>query len=267
VAATGRLSSADPNLQNIPIRTELGREIRRAFKSRFAGGTLVSADYSQVELRLLAHLSKDENLVAAFGRGEDIHRRTASLVFHVPLEQVPSEMRSRAKAINFGIIYGMGAQRLARETGLTFTEAQAFIARYFEVFTGVRKWLDATLEQATRDGYVTTLLGRRRAIPEIHSEDPRIQANARNVAVNTPLQGTAADLIKLAMLAVDRELTKAKLESCMILQVHDELVFDVAPGESAKVKALAKKCMETALDLSVPLKVDVGEGTSWLDAH
>ena len=267
VAATGRLSSADPNLQNIPIRTELGREIRRAFKSRFAGSTLVSADYSQVELRLLAHLSKDENLVAAFGRGEDIHRRTASLVFHVPLEQVPGELRSRAKAINFGIIYGMGAQRLARETGLTFTEAQAFIARYFEVFTGVRKWLDATLEQATRDGYVTTLLGRRRAIPEIHSEDPRIQANARNVAVNTPLQGTAADLIKLAMLAVDRELAKAKLESCMILQVHDELVFDVAPGEGDRVKKLAKTCMETALDLSVPLKVDVGEGASWLDAH
>lgn len=267
VAATGRLSSQDPNLQNIPIRTELGREIRRAFKSRFDGGTLVSADYSQVELRLLAHLSRDENLVAAFGRGEDIHRRTASLVFHVKLEEVPAELRSRAKAINFGIIYGMGPQRLARETGLTFAEAQQFIERYFQVFTGVRKWLDATLEKATRDGYVTTLLGRRRAIPEIHSEDPRIQANARNVAVNTPLQGTAADLIKLAMLAVDHELAQAKLESQMVLQVHDELVFDVKPGESEKVKKLAKRCMETALDLSVPLKVDVGEGPTWLDAH
>jgi len=267
VAATGRLSSSDPNLQNIPIRTPLGREIRRAFRSGFPGGTLVSADYSQVELRLLAHLARDERLLAAFARDEDVHRRTASLVFNVPIEQVGPEMRTRAKAINFGIIYGMGAQRLARETGLSFTEAQQFIERYFGVFTGVRRWLDATLEQARKDGFVTTLLGRRRAIPEIHSEDPRVQANARNVAVNTPLQGTAADLIKLAMLAVDRELSAAKLQSRMILQVHDELVFDVAPGESAALRALARRCMEGALELSVPLKVDVGEGPTWLEAH
>jgi len=267
VAATGRLSSSDPNLQNIPIRTPLGREIRRAFRSSFAGGAIVSADYSQVELRLLAHVSRDEQLVAAFVRDEDVHRRTASLVFGVPIEQVAADMRSRAKAINFGIIYGMGAQRLARETGLTFVEAQEFIARYFGVFTGVRRWLDQTLEQAQRDGYVTTLLGRRRAIPEIQSGDPRVQANARNVAVNTPLQGTAADLIKLAMLAVDREVAAANLQSRMVLQVHDELVFDVAPGESEAVKELARRCMEKALDFTVPLKVDVGEGPTWLDAH
>ena len=267
VAATGRLSSSDPNLQNIPIRTPLGREIRRAFVSSFPGGTLLSADYSQVELRLLAHLAGDEQLRAAFAAGEDVHRRTASLVFGVPLAEVSPELRSRAKAINFGIIYGMGAQRLARETGLKFGEAQAFIERYFQVFAGVRRWLDATVEQAKATGSVTTLLGRTRAIPELASEDPRIQANARNVAVNTPIQGTAADLIKRAMLAVDRELAAAKLQSRMILQVHDELVFDVAPGEGDAVRALARRCMEGALDLSVRLQVDIGEGATWLDAH
>ncbi|MSR46898.1 MAG: DNA polymerase I [Planctomycetes bacterium] len=267
VAATGRLSSSDPNLQNIPIRTPLGREIRRAFISSFAGGTLLSADYSQVELRLLAHLADDEQLRAAFAAGEDVHRRTASLVFGVPIGEVTTELRTRAKAINFGIIYGMGAQRLARETGLKFGEAQAFIERYFGVFAGVRRWLDATVEQARKTGSVSTLLGRTRAIPEIQSEDPRIQANARNVAVNTPIQGTAADLIKRAMLAVDRELAAAKLSSRMILQVHDELVFDVAPGESDAVRALARRCMEGALDLSVRLQVDIGEGATWLDAH
>ncbi len=267
VAATGRLSSTDPNLQNIPIRTALGREIRRAFKSSFAGGTLVSADYSQVELRLLAHLAQDEQLLRAFANDEDVHRRTASLVFKVAMEEVTSELRTRAKAINFGIIYGMGAQRLARETGLKFAEAQAFIERYFGVFTGVRQWLDRTIEQARVNGYVTTLLGRRRAIPEIQGEDARMRASAQNVAVNTPIQGTAADLIKLAMLAVDRELTAAKLTSRMILQVHDELVFDVAPGESAAIHAIARRCMEGALSLSVRLKVDIGEGATWLDAH
>jgi len=267
VAATGRLSSSDPNLQNIPIRTPLGREIRRAFKSSFEGGTLISADYSQVELRLLAHLAGDEQLRAAFAADEDVHRRTASLVFGVPIGEVTPELRTRAKAINFGIIYGMGAQRLARETGLKFAEAQAFIERYFGVFGGVRRWLDATVDQARKTGKVTTLLGRVRAIPEIQSDDPRVQANARNVAVNTPIQGTAADLIKLAMLAVDREMAAAKLRSRMILQVHDELVFDVAPGESATVGALARRCMEGALSLSVRLKVDLGEGATWLDAH
>ncbi len=267
VAATGRLSSSDPNLQNIPIRTPLGREIRRAFTSSFAGGTLISADYSQVELRLLAHLAQDEQLLAAFRADEDVHRRTASLVFGVAVAEVTSELRTRAKAINFGIIYGMGAQRLARETGLTFSEAQQFIERYFGVFTGVRRWLDATLEQARANGYVSTLLGRRRAIPELASTDPRLRANAQNVAVNTPIQGTAADLIKRAMLAIDRELTATKVASRMILQVHDELVFDVAPGESAVISEIARRCMEGALDLSVRLKVDLGEGATWLDAH
>ena len=267
VAATGRLSSSDPNLQNIPIRTALGRKIRAAFVSAHDGGTLLSADYSQVELRLVAHLAEDENLLAAFRAGVDVHRHTASLIFGTEPDAVDAEMRTRAKAINFGIIYGMGAQRLARETGLTFSEAQKFIARYFEVFSGVKRHLDRTLEDARRNGYVTTLLGRRRAIPELESEDPRVQANAKNVAVNTPIQGTAADLIKKAMVEVDRRLTESNATSRMILQVHDELVFDVAPGESEQVRTIARESMEGALELRVPLLVEIGEGTSWAEAH
>jgi DNA polymerase-1 len=267
VAATGRLSSSDPNLQNIPIRTPEGREIRRAFRSSFEGGTLISADYSQVELRILAHLSGDEQLLDAFRRGEDVHRRTASLVFHEEPEQVTPEMRTRAKAINFGIVYGMGAPRLATETGLTVKEASQFIKRYFEVFSGVKEYLDTGLETARSNGYVTTLLGRRRSIPELYSNDPRVAANARNIAINTPIQGTAADLIKVAMIRVDRELAATELRSRMILQVHDELVFDVAPGEGGEIAALAVRCMENAIELVLPLKVDVGEGASWLDAH
>ena len=267
VAATGRLSSADPNLQNIPIRTQNGRQIRKAFRSSFEDGRLVSADYSQVELRIMAHLSGDTNLCAAFARGEDVHRHTASLIFEVEAEKVDSAMRTRAKAINFGILYGMGANRLARETGLSNKEAQAFIKTYFEVFSGVKAYLDATLELAREQGYVTTLLGRRRWIPELHSGDGRLRANAENMAVNTPIQGSAADLIKKAMIAMDRELRERELRSRMILQVHDELVFDV-PGEEAQtVLELARHCMESAHSLNVPLTVDAGVGVDWLEAH
>jgi DNA polymerase-1 len=267
VAATGRLSSSDPNLQNIPIRTPLGREIRRAFRSSFDGGTLLSADYSQVELRILSHVSADAQLIEAFQDDQDIHQRTASLIFEVDPDAVDREMRTRAKAINFGIIYGMGAQRLSRETGLTHADAKAFIERYFEVFSGVKQYIDTTLEHAEKDGYVTTLLDRRRYIPEIQSGDGRVQANARNVAVNTPIQGTAADLIKLAMIRADDRIRESGCASRMILQVHDELVFDVAPGESAQIRALAREAMEGALELKVRLKVDIGEGETWLDAH
>ena len=267
VAATGRLSSSDPNLQNIPIRTPLGREIRRAFRSSFENGLIVSADYSQVELRVMAHLSQDQHLIAAFMADEDVHRRTASLVFSVEPDAVDGEMRTRAKAINFGIMYGMGAQRLARETGLSFQEAKEFITRYFEVFAGVKKFLDQTLEQARKDGYVSTLLGRRRYVPELTSDNPRVQANAQNIAVNTPIQGTAADLIKKAMIDVDRRLLEEQRQSRMVLQVHDELVFDVKPDELDAVQRLARECMENALELRVPLKVDLGQGQSWYEAH
>ena len=267
VAATGRLSSSDPNLQNIPVRTTLGREIRRAFRASHPEGTLVSADYSQIELRILAQLAEDEALLDSFRAGLDIHRSTAARIFHLSPEKVGPELRSRAKAINFGIIYGMGAPRLARETGITVKEAQAFIERYFEVFAGVKRYLDHTVEQARSLGYVTTLFGRRRYIPEMSSSDRRVAANARNIAVNTPIQGTAADLIKKAMIRVDQRLREQRLQSQMILQVHDELLFDVVPGESKAVRAIAKESMEGAIDMSVPLRVEIGEGPTWLDAH
>ncbi len=267
VAATGRLSSSDPNLQNIPIRTEEGRQIRRAFVPATADHVLLSADYSQVELRLLAHLSNDENLVRAFHEGADVHRWTAGLIFGLPTEEVPSELRSRAKAINFGVIYGMGPQRLAQETGLSVKEASTFIDAYFKTFAGVKALIDQTLEDARQRGYVTTMLGRRRYIAELDSAHPRVAAAARNVAVNTPIQGTAADLIKVAMIRLHAALGERCLGAKMILQVHDELVLDVPKKELDEVRELVIDVMKNALELSVPLVVDVGVGANWLEAH
>lgn len=267
VAATGRLSSSDPNLQNIPIRTEEGQKIRRAFIPGIDGGVLLSADYSQVELRLLAHLSKDENLVRAFREGADIHRWTAGLIFGMKPSEVPAELRARAKTINFGVIYGMGAQRLAAETAMSVPEAAKFIEAYFTTFSGVKAYLDGTLESARKLGYVTTLLGRRRYIAELDSEHPRVAAAARNVAINTPIQGTAADLIKVAMIRIHRELAAAKSSARMILQVHDELVFELKAGDVEPVTRLVRHTMENALALDVPLVVDIGVGKNWLEAH
>ncbi|MEW6746829.1 MAG: DNA polymerase I [Planctomycetota bacterium] len=267
VTATGRLSSSDPNLQNIPVRTELGRQIRRAFVPGDPQGVLLSADYSQIELRLLAHLSGDSRLIEAFHRGEDIHRSTAGLIFSVTADKVTPEMRARAKTINFGVIYGMGPQRLSHELGITFAEAQQFITGYFEVFSGVKDYLEGTVARARSNGYVTTLLGRRRRIEEIDSSDPRVRANMRNIAVNTPVQGTAADMIKIAMIRTHRRLAETRLESRMIIQVHDELVFDVVPGETERVRQIVKECMEGALELDVPVVVGLGEGKNWLEAH
>ncbi len=267
VAATGRLSSSDPNLQNIPIRTEEGQKIRTAFVAKDADSVLLSADYSQVELRILAHLSKDENLRAAFSAGKDIHRWTAGLIFKIPADEVSSELRSRAKAINFGVIYGMGAQRLGAETGMSQKEAQGFIDAYFETFSGVKRYIDETLVNARRDGYVTTLLGRRRYITELDSEHPRVAAQARNVAINTPIQGTAADLIKVAMIKIHERLREKRLATQMILQVHDELVFDVPKNELPIVEPLVKDTMEHAIESDVPLLVELGVGKNWLEAH
>ncbi|HZM01326.1 MAG TPA: DNA polymerase I [Planctomycetota bacterium] len=266
VAATGRLSSTDPNLQNIPIRTEEGRRIRQAFIAA-PGTTLLSADYSQVELRLMAQLSGDAALIEAFRSGEDVHRRTAALVFGVPQDAVTPDMRAQAKTINFGIIYGMGAPRLARQIGIPQKEAAAFIEQYFKVFSGVRAWLDKTREQALRDRFVTTLTGRRRQMVGLDSADPRELAGAMNAAVNTPLQGTAADLIKIAMVRLHRELLSRKLRARMLLQVHDELVLEVPEGELEVVQPLVKQVMETALQLDVPLVVQTGTGRNWLEAH
>ncbi len=267
VASTGRLSSSDPNLQNIPIRTAEGRQIRTAFVPSGPDSVLLSADYSQIELRILAHLSGDENLIRAFRARQDVHRSTAGLIFGMPAAEVPDELRARAKTINFGVIYGMGAQRLAAQTDMTQPEAAKFIEAYFKTFAGVRRWLDDTLAAARRDGYVTTMLGRRRPLAELDSEHPRIAAMARNMAVNTPIQGTAADLIKVAMVRIHARLAERRLATKMILQVHDELVFDVPNRELEQVTALVTETMETALELSVPLVVDVGVGKNWLEAH
>ncbi len=263
-SATGRLSSVNPNLQNIPIRTEMGREIRAAFIAE-PGHVLLSADYSQIELRLLAHFSGDKLLVEAYRAGEDIHTLTASQVFGVPPLMVEAEHRRRAKAVNFGIVYGLSAFGLSQQIGIDTKEAKRFIEAYFEKYSGVREFIDRTLEQARRDQKVTTLFGRVRPIPDIHSKNFNLRGFAERTAVNTPLQGTAADLIKIAMIRIDAELRERGLRSRMLLQVHDELVFEVPDNELDTMKQLVTKQMEQVHELRVPLKVEVGTGPNWRD--
>ena len=262
--ATGRLSSANPNLQNIPIRTELGREIRAAFIAE-PGYVLLAADYSQVELRLLAHYSKDKLLVEAFRRGDDVHTLTASQVFGVPPLMVTAEHRRAAKVVNFGIVYGLSAFGLSQNLGIESSEARKFIDAYFEKYAGVRAFIDATLEQTRREGRVTTLFGRIRPIPDINSKNATQRGFAERTAVNTPLQGTAADLIKLAMIRIDAEIRKLGLKSRMTLQVHDELVFEVPKHEVEIVKPLVREYMENVHALEVPLLVEIGVGPNWRD--
>jgi DNA polymerase-1 len=262
--ATGRLSSANPNLQNIPIRTELGREIRAAFIAE-PGHVLLAADYSQIELRLLAHFSKDKLLVEAFRRGDDIHTLTASQVFGVPPLMVTPEHRRAAKVVNFGIVYGLSAFGLSQQLGITPADARKFIDAYFEKYAGVRAFIDATLDQARRDGKVKTLFGRIRPIPDINSKNPNQRGFAERTAVNTPLQGTAADLIKLAMIRINAEMTKRGFGSRMTLQVHDELVFEVPESEVDPMKRLVREQMENVHPLEVPLIVELGVGPNWRD--
>ncbi|MFI5112528.1 MAG: DNA polymerase I [Terriglobales bacterium] len=262
--ATGRLSSKNPNLQNIPVRTELGREIRAAFIAE-PGCVLLAADYSQIELRLLAHFSEDRLLVEAFRRGDDIHTLTASQVFGVPPLMVDSEHRRRAKVVNFGIVYGLSAFGLSQTLGIDTREAKAYIEAYFEKYQGVRRFIDQTLAQAKRDQRVTTLFGRVRPIPDILSKNSNLRGFAERTAVNTPLQGTAADLIKIAMIRIDRLLREQKLRSRMLLQVHDELVFEAPEEEIETLRALVKAQMEQAHPLKVPLLVDIGVGKNWRD--
>ena len=266
VAATGRLSSSDPNLQNIPTRSEAGREIRKAFVPGEPGWLILSADYSQIELRLLAHLSGDEGLAQAFREKKDVHRLTAARVFGVLPEMVTDDMRAQAKVINFGLIYGMGAQRLAAENKIDLKSAQEFIAAYFRSYPGIERWLKATVEKARVEGSVETLLHRRRAVPEILSDDPRAVAQAERIAINTPVQGTAADMIKVAMIAVHERMKREKLRARMLLQVHDELIFELPKDELPPLKRLVVEEMEGALDLSVPIVVDVSVGASWFEA-
>jgi DNA polymerase-1 len=264
--ATGRLSSINPNLQNIPIRTELGREIRAAFTCA-PGTELLSADYSQIELRLLAHFSEDPLLMRAYSEEIDIHTLTASEVFGVPVDKMDKETRGRAKAVNFGIVYGISAFGLATQLGIPQAEAKAYIDRYFARYQGVRAFIERTLEQTRKDGSVRTLFGRLRPIPEIESRNPNQRGFAERTAVNTPLQGTAADLIKLAMISLDRKLAERKLKTRMVLQVHDELLFEVPAAEKEEVAQLVRTEMEGVVKLKVPLVADLAFGANWRDLH
>jgi DNA polymerase-1 len=264
-AATGRLSSSNPNLQNIPIRTELGRQIRAAFIPR-EGWKLVVADYSQIELRLLAHFSRCPVLVEAFRRGEDIHTRTAAEVFGVPPLMVTPEMRRRAKAVNFGIIYGQTAFGLAAQLDISKEEAQAYIDSYFQRYAGVKEFIETTIAEVRRTGYTRTLFGRRRPIPDINSPNPSLRNFAERTAVNTPLQGTAADLIKLAMIRIQSQLDRRGLRTAMLLQVHDELLFESPPEEIQEVSQLVRHEMENVHELEVPLVAEIGVGDNWRDA-
>ena len=266
VTATGRLSSSDPNLQNIPIRSPEGRRIREAFIPE-AGSLILSADYSQIELRILAHLSCDTFLIETFQRGEDIHAATASEIFHVPPAQVTTEMRRLAKVINFGIIYGMSAFGLAKELGIPPSVAQAYIANYFQKYHEVRDYIDKSLEQARERGYVTTLMNRRRYLPDIQNSNRSIRQFAERIAINAPIQGTAADLIKVAMINIHRRFVEKESKTKLILQIHDELVFEVPEGEIEEIKALVREEMEGVVKLYIPLKVDIGVGKNWAEAH
>ncbi len=265
-AATGRLSSADPNLQNIPVRTELGREIRSCFVPE-SGWVLLSADYSQIELRLLAHFSGDAALVEAFRNNEDIHTRTASEIHGVPPLMVTPEMRRAAKAVNFGIVYGQTPFGLAQQLGIGQDEAREYIRRYFERYPGVRMWIDRTIEEVRERGYTLTLWGRRRPIPDIASKNPNARAFAERTAVNTPLQGTAADLMRKAMIVVDGELRRKQWRSRLLLQVHDELVLECPPEELEEARAMVKRAMEGVEKLAVPLLAETASGPNWRDVE
>jgi DNA polymerase-1 len=264
-AATGRLSSSHPNLQNIPMRTERGREIRRAFVAG-PGSVLVGADYSQIELRVMAHLSGDPGLIAAFESGEDVHARTARTIFGADATLDPAT-RSRAKVVNFGIMYGMGARSLAQQMGIPLAEAQQFIGDYFRAFSGVRRFLDQIIADARRQGWVATLLGRRRYLPGLESAHGGERSATERAAINTPIQGSAADLMKLAMIRVAHAL-KARMPSArLLLQVHDELLLECPAHDAEAVSELVKTEMEDCFPLRVPLVVTVGRGPTWFDVH
>ncbi|HSX37692.1 MAG TPA: DNA polymerase I [Chlamydiales bacterium] len=265
VAATGRLSCQNPNLQNIPVRSNEGLAIRRCFKPERPSWSYIGADYSQIELRLLAHFSKDEELIRAFSSGQDIHTHTASLVYDIPPSMVTSEMRDAAKTVNFGIIYGQGPFGLSKQLGISIKEASDFIKKYFNRYPKISDYLESCKTEARKMGFVTTLTGRQRPIPEIHNKNPAIRSAAERLAVNTPLQGTAADLIKMAMIEIDRELESRKLESKMILQIHDELIFEAPDPELETMQKIVKEKMEGVLSLNVPIVVQMAVGKNWAE--
>ncbi|MCJ7510619.1 MAG: DNA polymerase, partial [Dehalococcoidia bacterium] len=263
--ATGRLSSSNPNLQNIPVRTELGGQVRRAFVAGDVGPDplLLSADYSQIELRIMAHITGDPGLVGAFERDEDIHSATASQVFGAPLSEVTPEMRRRAKVFNFGVLYGLTEFGLSQREGISRDEAAEFIKTYFAKYPGIRKYSEATVQRTRERGYAETLLGRRRYIPEINSPNVNVRQAAERAAINMPVQGTAADIIKIAMNRIDAEMQARRLASRMILQVHDELIFECPAGELEAVRGLVLDIMPRPLEMKVPLKVDIKVGVNW----
>jgi len=267
VAVTGRLSSNNPNLQNIPIRTARGREIRKAFIARDDDHVLLSADYSQIELRIIASLSEDQNLIEAFKSGLDIHASTASKVYSVPLDLVTPEMRRNAKTVNFGIIYGISAFGLAQRLGISRKEGQELIDNYFTMYPKVKQYMDWSIQFARENGYVTTLLGRRRYLKDIHARNYTVRSFAERNAINSPIQGSAADMIKVAMVNIHKEMTSRKLKSKLILQVHDELLFDTVRSETDELKELVVEKMTTAIEINVPIGVEVGVGDNWLEAH
>ncbi len=267
VAATGRLSSNEPNLQNIPIRTEMGRGLRKAFVSRFTNGNILSADYSQIELRIIAHVTKDKNLLDSFKNNEDIHTNTAAAVFGVTKEEVNRDMRRKAKEVNYGIMYGIGAFGLSSRLGISQKEGSEIIKKYFMAFPSIKEYIDDTIAFARENGYVQTLLGRRRYMTNINASNQTIRAQDERAAINMPIQGTAAEMLKIAMINIQKELYAGEYKSLMIMQVHDELVFDVCPGEEEKLKAMVVKKMRTAMPMDVVIDVDAGIGATWFDAH
>jgi DNA polymerase-1 len=260
--ATGRLSSSDPNLQNIPVRGEVGSRIRKAIIAP-SGAYLLSADYSQIDLRVLAHLSQDPGLITAFAHDEDIHAMTASKIFGIPVEGVTAEMRRNAKTVNFGVVYGMSDYGLEQATKLSREEASQFIALYFDRYPKVKAYLEATKEQARKLGYVQTVMGRRRLIPEINSSNRMVREAAERMAINAPVQGSSADIIKVAMINLHREMEKRNLKSRMLLQIHDELLFEVPEEELGEMKSLVTELMPRAVELSVRVKIDIKLGRNW----
>jgi len=267
VAATGRLSSDNPNLQNIPIRTQRGKEVRKAFIPRSSEFTLLAADYSQIELRIIADLSKDKNMIDAFISGEDIHSATAAKIFNVPLKDVSRELRGRAKAVNFGISYGQTAFGLSQNLNIPRSEAKEIISSFFTLYADVKSFMDAGVEFAKEHGYVETIMGRRRYLRDINSSNAIVRGHAERNAINAPIQGSAADMIKIAMINIQREMKKAKMQSKMLLQVHDELIFDALKSELDELKTLVEHHMKTAITMQVPIVVEMGDGANWLEAH
>ena len=267
VTATGRLSSTNPNIQNIPVRTDRGKEIRKAFIASSEDYQLVSADYSQIELRVVASVAEDQNMIQAFKNGEDIHTATAAKVFHIAIDEVTAEQRRYAKTVNFGIIYGISAFGLSDRLGIPQAESRELIANYNKSFPQIEQYMTNVIEFARKHGYVETLMGRRRYIQDINSSNGLIRKNMERNAINAPIQGTAADIIKVAMIHIDRELKARNLKTKMLLQVHDELIFDVPKEELETIMRLIPQLMENAIELKVPLEVDIRSGNNWYDVH